>query len=74
MTVQIIKVIIFIYQLFIRLLNITFSLHIKQLMSDQKKNSQKNKNRKIGNDDKTLKLPSQEGLLNKKILFIKDAL
>lgn len=37
MTVQIIKVIIFIYQLFIRLLNITFSLHIKQLMSDQKK-------------------------------------
>lgn len=43
-------------------------------MSDQKKNSQKNKNQKKGNDDKTLKLPSQEGLLNKKILFIKDAL
>lgn len=43
-------------------------------MSDQKKNSQKNKNQKIGNDDKTLKLPSQEGLLNKKFLFIKDAL
>lgn len=46
MTVQIIKVIIFIYELFIRLPNITFSLHIKQLMSDQKKIHKKTKTEK----------------------------
>lgn len=43
MTIKIIKVIIFIYELFIRLPNITFSLHIKQLMSDQKKFTKKQK-------------------------------
>lgn len=46
MTIQIIKVIIFIYELFIRLLNITFSLHIKQPMSDQKKIHKKTKTKK----------------------------
>lgn len=38
-------------------------------MSDQKKINPKLKKKKIGNDDKTLKLPSQKGLLNKKKFY-----